>query len=65
MNKRKTINSLFKKKYASHSKVDSDTPLNIPLATDLNASVTDEQPSKYPRIHPEKIDATSLERDPG
>jgi hypothetical protein len=27
--------------------------------------VTDEQPSKCPRILPEEIDATSLQRDPG
>jgi hypothetical protein len=42
-----------------------NTSLDIPLATDLNAPVTDERPSKYPRIQPEEIDATSLEYDPG
>ncbi|XP_062145907.1 uncharacterized protein LOC133853901 [Alnus glutinosa] len=59
------ISDRQKKKYASHSEVNSDTPLNRPLATDLNASVTDERPSKCPRILPEEIDATSLQRDPG
>jgi len=65
MSRPKTIDSFFKKKDASHSEVNSDTPLNRPLATDLNASVTDERPSKCPRILPEEIDATSLQRDPG
>jgi len=61
----KAIDSFFKKKVLSHSKVDSDTPLNRLLVTDLNALVTDEWPSKYTRIHPKEIDATSLERDLG
>jgi hypothetical protein len=39
MSREKTIDSFFKKKDASHSEVDSDTPLNRPLATDLNAFV--------------------------
>jgi hypothetical protein len=42
-----------------------NTPLDIPLATDLNAPVTDERPSKYPRIQPKEMDATSLEYDLG
>jgi hypothetical protein len=53
---KKTIDSFFKKKYANHLEVDSDTLLNRPLATDLNASVssvTDERPSKCLRILPE------------
>jgi hypothetical protein len=53
MSRPKTIDSFFKKKYASHSEVNSDTLLNRPLAMDLNASVTDERPSKCPRILPE------------
>jgi hypothetical protein len=65
MSRQKTIDSFFKKKYASHSEVNSDTPLNRLLATDLNALVTDERPSKCPRIIHEEIDATSLQRDPG
>jgi hypothetical protein len=65
MNKQKTIDSFFKKKYASHLDVDSDTPLNRSLATDINASMTDEWLSKCPRIHPEEIDATYLECDIG
>jgi hypothetical protein len=40
MSRPKTINSFFKKKNVSHSEVDSDTPLNRLLETDLNASVT-------------------------
>jgi hypothetical protein len=55
----------FKKKDASHLKVNSDTYLNRPLATDLNVLVTDERPSKCPRIIPEEIDVTSLQHDPG
>jgi hypothetical protein len=55
MSRPKTIDSFFKKKYASYSEVNSDTHLNRPLATDLNASVTDERPSKCPRILPEEM----------
>jgi len=65
MSRQKTIDSFFKKKDASHSEVNNDTPLNRPLATDLNASVTNERPSKCPRIFPEEIDATSLQSDLG
>jgi hypothetical protein len=70
MGKPKTINSFFKKKDVSHFNTaaapDSEvnTPLDRPLATDLNAPVTDERPSKYPRIQPQEMDATSLEYDP-
>jgi hypothetical protein len=42
-----------------------NTPLDRPLATDLNAPVTDERPSKYLRIQPAEMDATSLEYDLG
>jgi hypothetical protein len=59
MSRQKTIDSFFKKKNASLSEVDSDTLLNRPLATDLN-----ERPSKCPRILPEEIDVTTLQRDP-
>jgi hypothetical protein len=65
MSRQKTIDSFFKKKNTSHSEVDSDAPLNRPLTTDLNVSVTDKWPFKCPKILLEKIDATSLERDPG
>jgi hypothetical protein len=51
MGKPKIIHSFFKKKDASGSEV--------------NASVTEERPSKVPRIQPEEMNATSLERDPG
>jgi hypothetical protein len=60
LSRQKIIDSFFKKKNASHSEVDSDTLLNRPLVTDLN-----EWPSKCPRILPEEIDATTLQRDPG
>jgi hypothetical protein len=56
MGKLKTINSFFKKKDVSHFDTaaapdfEVNTPLDRPLATDLNAPVTDERPSKYPRI---------------
>jgi hypothetical protein len=65
MSRPKIIYSFFKKKDVSHSEVDSDTHINRPLATDLNASVTHERPSKYPRIYPKEIDTTCLERNPG
>jgi hypothetical protein len=51
MGKPKTIHSFFKKKDASGS--------------EANASMTEEQPSKVPKIQPEEMNATSLERDSG
>jgi hypothetical protein len=67
LGKPKTINSFFKKKDVSHSDTaaapnsEVNTPLDRPLATNLNALVTDERPSKYPRIQPEEMDSPSLE----
>jgi len=58
MSRPKTIDSFLKKKKCVFFR-------NKPLAMDLNVSLTHEQPSKYPRIHYEEIDATCLERDPG
>jgi hypothetical protein len=61
MGKPKTLDSFFKKKYESHSKVNTNTP----LATEIEALVTDERPSKCPRIQLEEMDATTFQRDPG
>jgi hypothetical protein len=61
MGKPKILDSFFKKKYESYSKVNTDTP----LATEIEALVTDERPSKCQRIQPEKMDATIFQRDPG
>ncbi|XP_059429354.1 uncharacterized protein LOC132163185 [Corylus avellana] len=65
MGKPKTLDSFFKKKDASQLKVSTCTHLEKPLATDLEALVTNERPSKCPRIQPEEMNATFLERDPG
>lgn len=65
MGKPKTLDSFFKKKDASQSEVSTCTHLERPLATDLEALVTDERPSKCPRIQPEEMNATFLQRDPG
>lgn len=38
----------------------------MPLATEIEAFVTNERPSKCPRlIRPEEMDATTFQRDPG
>ena len=61
MGKPKTLDSFFKKKDESQSKA------NRPLATNIDAPVIDECPSKCPRIQLEEIDhdATSLEPNLG
>jgi hypothetical protein len=52
----------FKKKDESHSEVNTDTP----LATEIEALVTDERPSKCPRlIQHKETDVTTFQRDPG
>jgi hypothetical protein len=61
MGKPKTLDSFFKKKDESHSKVNTDTP----LATEIEALVTNERPSKCPRIQPGEMDATTFQRDLG
>ncbi|XP_062152108.1 uncharacterized protein LOC133860537 [Alnus glutinosa] len=61
MGKPKTLDSFFKKKDESHSTVNTDTP----LAIEIEALVTDERPSKCPRIQPEEMDATIFQCDPG
>ncbi|XP_062170423.1 uncharacterized protein LOC133876156 [Alnus glutinosa] len=61
MGKPKTLDLFFKKKDESHSKVNTDTP----LATEIEALVTNERPSKCPRIQPGEMDATTFQRDPG
>ncbi len=43
----------------------SQLEVNTSLETDLDASVTNEHPSKCPRIQLEKMDVTSLESDTG
>jgi hypothetical protein len=63
MGKPKTLDSFFKRKEVSQSEV--NTPLDRPLATNIDAPVIDERPSKCPRIQLEEIDVTSLEPDPG
>ncbi|XP_059436118.1 uncharacterized protein LOC132169045 [Corylus avellana] len=65
MGKPKTLDSFFKKKDGSQSEVSTCTHLERPLATDLEALVTNERPSKCPRIQPEEMNATFLERDLG
>lgn len=61
MGKPKTLDSFFKKKDESHSKVNTDTS----LTAEIEDLVTDERPSKCPRIQPEEMDATVFQRDPG
>jgi hypothetical protein len=65
MGKPKTLDSFFKKKYPSQSEVNTSTHLERPLGMNLEASVTDEHPFKCPRIQPEEVNATFLQRDPG
>jgi hypothetical protein len=61
MGKPKTLDLFFKKKKnESYSEVNTDTP----LATEIDALMTDESPSKCPRIQLEEMDATTLQRDP-
>jgi hypothetical protein len=62
MGKPKPLDSLFKRKEASQSEVNA--PLDRPSATNIDAPVIDERPSKCPRIQLEEIDTTSLEPDP-
>ena len=61
MGKPKTLDSFFKRKEVSQSEV--NTPLDKPLATNIDALVMDKRPSKCPRIQLEEIDAISLEPD--
>ena len=63
MGRPKTLDSFFKRKEVSQSEV--NTPLDRPLATNIDAPMIEERPSKCPRIQLEEIDATSLEPDPG
>jgi hypothetical protein len=63
MGKPKTLDSFFKKKYPSQSEVNTSTHLERPLGMNLEAS--DEHPFKCPRIQPEEVNATFLQRDPG
>jgi hypothetical protein len=63
MGKPKTLDSFFKRKEASQSKVNA--PLDRPLKINIDAPVIDERPSKCQRIQLEEIDAISLELDPG
>jgi hypothetical protein len=48
MDKIKTLDSFFKIKDVSQSEI--NIPLDRPLATNIDAPVIDERPSKCPRI---------------
>jgi hypothetical protein len=63
MGKPKTLDSFLKRKEASKS--EANTPLDRPLATNIDAPVIDEHPSKCPRTQLKEIDATSLEPNIG
>ena len=56
MSKRKTIDAFFKKKDVNNSKI--RTP--VVVETNVNTSMPDEHPSKFPKLQFEDID-----RDPG